>query len=87
MTLLDGHRGLLDALAERGRLRALKPTTGIDFASNDYLGLARSDVMRQIAAHALDRGVAPGAGAARLGCGALPGCARLDHDAAAIAAA
>ena len=33
----------LRALAERGRLRALRPRSGIDFTSNDYLGLAESE--------------------------------------------
>lgn len=66
MSLLDAHRGLLRALAARGRLRALQPVAGADFASNDYLGLAGSDLLRRIAADALVRGVRPGAGAARL---------------------
>lgn len=66
MSLLDGHCGLLDALAQRGRMRALQPVSGADFASNDYLGLANSDLLRDLARAALDRGLAPGAGAARL---------------------
>jgi len=82
MSLLAEHRGLLDALAGRGRLRALRPTEGVDFASNDYLGLARSDVMRRIAAQALDRGVAPGAGAARLLRGNDPEFEALEDEAA-----
>jgi 8-amino-7-oxononanoate synthase len=82
MSLLAEHRGLLDALATRGRLRALKPTQGIDFASNDYLGLARSDLIRDIAAQALQRGVAPGAGAARLLRGNDPEFEELEAEAA-----
>ncbi|HQY42542.1 MAG TPA: 8-amino-7-oxononanoate synthase [Paracoccaceae bacterium] len=66
MTLLDAHRGLLDSLGQRGRLRRLTPITGADFASNDYLGLAGSELVRDLAASALSRGIAPGAGAARL---------------------
>lgn len=66
MSLLEGHRGLLDALAQRGRMRGLQPVSGADFASNDYLGLAASDLLRDLTRGALDRGVAPGAGAARL---------------------
>lgn len=66
MSLLAEHRGLLDSLATRGRLRALAPVAGADFASNDYLGLAGSDLVRGIARDALARGVRPGSGAARL---------------------
>ena len=36
----DSHERALKALERRGRLRALAPRTGIDFSSNDYLGLA-----------------------------------------------
>ncbi|MBL4874368.1 MAG: 8-amino-7-oxononanoate synthase [Rhodobacteraceae bacterium] len=42
------------------------PRKGIDFASNDYLGLANSDTLHNAAISALDRGVALGAGASRL---------------------
>ena len=66
MSLLTQHQGLLSALADRGRLRTRQPVAGVDFASNDYLGLARSGLLRDIAGAALARGVAPGAGAARL---------------------
>ncbi len=60
------HERALDALVRRGRLRALQPRRGIDFASNDYLGLAQSAELRQAAARALDRGVPVGAGGSRL---------------------
>lgn len=66
MTGFSRHKLALDALADRGRLRALAPRLGHDFASNDYLGLAGSDVMRNAARAALDRGVAVGAGGSRL---------------------
>ena len=36
------HERALEALARRGRLRALEAPHGIDFTSNDYLGLAQS---------------------------------------------
>jgi 8-amino-7-oxononanoate synthase len=39
---------------------------GHDFASNDYLGLASSNILRDAARVALDRGVAVGAGGSRL---------------------
>lgn len=60
------HERALEALARRGRLRALEAARGHDFASNDYLGLARSDVMREAVKAALERGVAVGAGGSRL---------------------
>ncbi len=60
------HERALEALARRGRLRALEPARGLDFASNDYLGLARSDALRAAVADALARGVAIGSGGSRL---------------------
>jgi 8-amino-7-oxononanoate synthase len=66
MTAFPRHAQALAALADRGRLRRLAPCLGHDFASNDYLGLAGSDVLREAARAALDRGVAVGAGGSRL---------------------
>ncbi|MBL8563212.1 MAG: aminotransferase class I/II-fold pyridoxal phosphate-dependent enzyme [Gemmobacter sp.] len=66
MSLLAAQRGLLQALDQRGRRRALHPVAGLDFASNDYLGLAGSDLLRDLTRAALERGHPPGAGAARL---------------------
>lgn len=66
MSLLAAQRGLLDTLGQRGRRRGLRPIAGADFASNDYLGLAGSDLMRDLTRTALDRGLSPGSGAARL---------------------
>lgn len=56
----------LARLQERGRYRQLLPRAGHDFASNDYLGLADSDVLRQAATNAIARGVPVGAGGSRL---------------------
>jgi len=56
----------LKDLAGRGRLRALRDRTGIDFSSNDYLGLAESEDLRLAAAAAVARGVPVGAGGSRL---------------------
>lgn len=53
-------------LAERNRLRALAPRRGIDFASNDYLGLAGSDRLRNAALAAIARDVPVGSGGSRL---------------------
>ena len=60
------HERALEALARRGRLRALTPAAGIDFTSNDYLGLADSAGLRVAACEALARGVPLGAGGSRL---------------------
>lgn len=60
------HERALQALARRGRLRALEAASGHDFASNDYLGLAGSSGMREAVRSALERGVAVGAGGSRL---------------------
>lgn len=83
MSLLDGPRGLLEALAQRGRMRALHPIQGADFASNDYLGLAGSDLLRDLTRTALDSGFAPGAGAARLLRGNHDAFTALESEAAA----
>lgn len=53
-------------LEEAARLRALTPRTGIDFASNDYLGLATAPRLRDAVAAALARGVPIGSGGSRL---------------------
>lgn len=83
MSHLDAHRGLLDSLGQRGRLRRLTPITGADFASNDYLGLAGSDLVRDLTAAALARGIPPGAGAARLLRGNHEAFVALEAEAAA----
>ncbi len=64
--MYESHERALEALARRGRRRELTAIAGIDFASNDYLGLAASEDLRQAARAALERGVAVGAGASRL---------------------
>ncbi len=60
------HERALDALLRRGRLRSLSRPAGLDFTSNDYLGLANSDALKAAALAALDRGVPLGAGGSRL---------------------
>lgn len=64
--LLDVYAADLAGLRARDRLRALAPRKGLDFTSNDYLGLAESSEYREAAAAALARGVAVGAGGSRL---------------------
>ena len=60
------HEKALETLKSRGRFRSLIPRAGHDFASNDYLGLAGSDLLRDAASAALARGVPVGAGGSRL---------------------
>ncbi len=75
--------GLL-ALEGRGRLRQLAPAKGRDFASNDYLGLAGSVLLREAAEAALARGVPMGAGGSRLLRGNHPEHQALEAEAAAF---
>ena len=64
--MLARYQARLDELAGLGRRRALSPPAGIDFTSNDYLGLAGSARLKQAVMAALDRGVPAGAGGSRL---------------------
>ena len=76
------HREDLDRLEAAGRLRALTPRAGIDFASNDYLGLASDPRLRDAVTDALARGVSVGSGGSRLLRGNDPEIAALEADAA-----
>ncbi|HVV26443.1 MAG TPA: 8-amino-7-oxononanoate synthase [Rhizomicrobium sp.] len=78
----DPHKDALDALAARGRLRALKGRGGLDFTSNDYLALAESAPLREAAQQALARGVPVGAGGSRLLRGNHPEHEALEEEAA-----
>ncbi len=80
----DFHRGDLERLQNAGRYRSLTPRTGIDFASNDYLGLANNQRLRDAVAAALDRGLAVGSGGSRLLRGNDPEIATLEAEAAAM---
>lgn len=73
----------LRELADRGRLRSLRARTGIDFTSNDYLGLAESAELKQAAADAVARGVPVGSGGSRLLRGNHPEHEALETEAAA----
>lgn len=72
----------LAALEGRARLRRLAPRAGVDFASNDYLGLAGSPRLRAAVADALARGVAVGSGGSRLLRGNDPEHEALEAEAA-----
>src|SRR3546814_10907982 len=62
MPLLDPYTADLDRLAAADRRRALQPRKGVDFSSNDYLGLAASAALAAAARAATARGVPLGAG-------------------------
>jgi 8-amino-7-oxononanoate synthase len=62
----DGIQTQLRDLKDKDRLRSLRERTGVDFTSNDYLGLAESEELRNAAANAIARGVPVGAGGSRL---------------------
>ena len=57
VTLPDFYRDDLRRLEQASRRRTLAPRSGRDFSSNDYLGLARSEQLREAAIAALRRGV------------------------------
>lgn len=80
----DSHERALKALERRGRLRTLTPRSGVDFSSNDYLGLAASAELAEAVARALDRGVAVGAGGSRLLRGNDPEHEALETEAARV---
>ncbi|MGL3820592.1 8-amino-7-oxononanoate synthase [Sphingopyxis sp. R3-92] len=62
----SAHSRDLRALAAETRLRALAPRTGVDFASNDYLGLADSDALRDALTAGIAQGIPAGSGGSRL---------------------
>ncbi|QXI65165.1 8-amino-7-oxononanoate synthase 2 [Paracoccus marcusii] len=66
MDRLAIYRRDLQGLAGDARLRSLAERRGVDFSSNDYLGLAQSDRMRAAVVRALDAGVPVGAAGSRL---------------------
>jgi 8-amino-7-oxononanoate synthase len=76
------HERALDALSRRGRLRALEPAHGLDFTSNDYLGLAQSRELAAAVEAAIARGVPVGAGGSRLLRGNHPEHELLEQEAA-----
>ncbi|MHC2300849.1 8-amino-7-oxononanoate synthase [Rhizobium mongolense] len=73
----------LAGFERKGRARALIGQSGIDFTSNDYLGLAQSERLKNAIAEAIGRGVAVGAGGSRLLRGNHPEHEALEEQAAA----
>jgi 8-amino-7-oxononanoate synthase len=74
----------LHSLADQGRLRTLEPRSGLDFSSNDYLGLAASKRLTCAVSAAILRGCAIGAGGSRLLRGNAPEHEELEVAAAAF---
>ncbi|MEI9402588.1 8-amino-7-oxononanoate synthase [Mesorhizobium argentiipisi] len=72
----------LQGLARKDRLRTLSPRTGLDFSSNDYLGLAASKRLGDAVAAAIARGTPVGATGSRLLRGNAPEHEELEADAA-----
>ncbi|TIS18628.1 MAG: 8-amino-7-oxononanoate synthase, partial [Mesorhizobium sp.] len=64
--LFDRYEATLNGLARKSRLRKLSSRLGLDFASNDYLGLARSKRMAEAVGAALAAGAPIGATGSRL---------------------
>jgi 8-amino-7-oxononanoate synthase len=74
----------LARLSAGSRRRRLIPESGVDFSSNDYLGLGRSGLLAEAARAALDRGVPVGSGGSRLLRGNCPEHEALEAEAAAF---
>jgi 8-amino-7-oxononanoate synthase len=72
----------LARLSDHGRRRCLSGRSGVDFSSNDYLGLAQSQLLRTALSDALARGVAIGSGGSRLLRGNDPEHEALEREAA-----
>lgn len=81
---LARYETMLHGLAQKGRLRSLSPRAGLDFSSNDYLGLATSKRLADAVAAALARGTPVGAGGSRLLRGNSPEHEELEAAAAAF---
>lgn len=82
--LLARYDATLRGLARKDRLRTLSPRAGLDFSSNDYLGLAASRRLGDAVAAAIARGTPVGATGSRLLRGNAPEHEALEADAAAF---
>jgi 8-amino-7-oxononanoate synthase len=81
---LASYQAALDELAHASRLRSLAPRQGVDFTSNDYLGLASSPRLAGAVTAAIARGTPVGAGGSRLLRGNAPEHEALEARAAAF---
>ena len=82
MPAFDQHRNDLGDLARADRRRALIANRGIDFASNDYLGLSSDPRLAQGVIAAIARDVPVGSGGSRLLRGNHPEHELLEEEAA-----
>ncbi|MER9127590.1 8-amino-7-oxononanoate synthase [Mesorhizobium sp. M0959] len=82
--LLARYDASLRGLARKDRLRTLAPRAGLDFSSNDYLGLAASRRLGDAVAAAIAQGTPVGATGSRLLRGNAPEHEALEADAAAF---
>ena len=76
------HENLLDTLKEQKRYRTLSKIAGIDFTSNDYLGMREHPDLRQTAIKAIENGIELGSGGSRLLRGHTDHHEALEHFAA-----
>ena len=74
----------LKGLERKGRKRTLSQLGGIDFTSNDYLGLSSSARLKKALSAAMERGTAIGSGGSRLLRGNHPEHEALEERAAAF---
>ncbi|HTV96807.1 MAG TPA: 8-amino-7-oxononanoate synthase [Steroidobacteraceae bacterium] len=81
---LAPYQAALDALTDQSRKRSLAPRVGLDFTSNDYLGLAACARLKAAVTSALARGTPVGAGGSRLLRGNAPEHEALEAKAAAF---
>lgn len=79
---LGRYEAMLRGLERRHSLRRLSGRSGVDFASNDYIGLAASPRLKAAVAAALEAGVPVGATGSRLLRGNDPAHAALEEEAA-----
>lgn len=66
LSALARYEATLAGLRRQSRIRELAPQQGVDFTSNDYLGLANAPRLNAAISAAIDRGVPVGAGGSRL---------------------
>ncbi|VAW02141.1 8-amino-7-oxononanoate synthase [hydrothermal vent metagenome] len=82
--LLSALQDDLLKLSDEARFRELSPQNGVDFSSNDYLGLAGSRRLADAVTRAIDAGVPVGSGGSRLLRGNHPEHELLETEAAAF---
>ncbi|TCN20361.1 8-amino-7-oxononanoate synthase [Sinorhizobium americanum] len=81
---LARYEATLAGLHRRARVRTLLQQQGVDFTSNDYLGLANAPRLKAAISDAIERGVPAGAGGSRLLRGNDPEHVALEAEAASF---